>query len=246
MRARWACCLSQRWFIAKLLFRYNELLVCTILFTYDNCLTIQKVLIALSAIRIIGIREISLNVCSICHLYILSLIELNVMLLLFKSWLIFLHLIWCILLLLRWLCTWILYQISSFSFYRLRIRLWHIPWICSNKGAWLSESSVMSIGEFIKGALGEIKHHLIQLLALLVLTWIDFNKTWANHVIEFIPFGLQALSFSIALLFCHHRIFILATIELLCFVLLHFFLSSLTKVEHCNSLINKIILDLFI
>lgn len=246
MRARWACCFCQRRFITKLLFRYNELLICTILFTNYNCLTIQIVLIALAAIRIIGIREVSLNVCTIRHLYILSLIELNVMLLLFKSWLIFLHLIWCILLLLRWLCTWILYQICSFSFDGLRIRLGHIPWVSSHKSTRLGKSSVMTISEFIKGALREIKHHLIQLLALLVLTWIDFNKTWAYHVIEFIPFGLQALSFSIALLFCHHRIFVLSTIELLCFVLLHFFLSSLTKVEHCNSLINKIILDLFI
>ena len=80
--------------------RNDKLRIGTILLANNNSLPIQKVLISLTTVRIIWIREVSLDVGTVSHLDVLGLVELDIMLLLLQSRLIFHHILWRLLLLL--------------------------------------------------------------------------------------------------------------------------------------------------
>lgn len=136
----------------------EELLICTVLLVNDDdLLSIQKVLISLTTVRVIWIWKISLDILGIYHLDILGLTKLNVMLLLlYRSLLILLQLtrgvlhFLCHLLL---LLIRVLYQISCLCFNGLRICFGHVPRIRSDKGAGLCKPSIVAISELIEGTL---------------------------------------------------------------------------------------------
>lgn len=87
---------------------------------------------------------------------------------------------------------------------------------------------------------------LVDLLLLLVLRRVHFDVAGAYHIIVLVSLGLQLLPLGVSLLLGHYWVLVLPPIELLCLVLLHLLLSSLTQVQQGYCLKDHVVLDLLV
>ena len=135
-------------------------------------------------------------------------------------------------------------KVDSFALWQ-RVSARHVSWVGPDEATRLWVSYVPT-SEFVEDMPGLFEHKCVYLLSLLVPGRENSNKSCTNVVVPLVPLVLESLAELVPLLLGHHGVLVLPPVELLGLLSLGSLLPLLVQIQHCEGLVDHIVLYLFI